>query len=282
MNRRRILIGAGAAGILAALGIGGYALTSQDRPLALIYRGPASCSGCSESVAALLENMENGFHTEFCGPNEDLEISPQTLAKAAVYVQPGGGTVDSAWRKLRRHADDIRNFVHGGGHYLGFCLGAYLAGATPGFALLPGNTDEYISTPGATVRTEDDTIVQVRWRGRLRNMYFQDGPAFTLRANAPATVIATYPTGAAAAVIATYGSGRVGVVGPHPEADKTWYSSAGLTNPDGIHLDLGYDFVESTVGGEDPGSPHSSDIALRRAWRKNPDINTTTTLNSCG
>ena len=50
INRRRFLIGAGAAGATIGLGWAGLsALSSRERPLALVYRGPASCSGCSES-----------------------------------------------------------------------------------------------------------------------------------------------------------------------------------------------------------------------------------------
>jgi glutamine amidotransferase-like uncharacterized protein len=146
---------------------------------------------------------------------------------------------------MSKYADDIRDWVRGGGHYLGFCLGGYLAGATPGFALLPGDTSEYVSSRGATVSTVDDTVVEVLWRGQPRHMFFQDGPQFTLTPGAAATVLATYQNGAPAAVVAAYGSGRVGVVGPHPEADRTWYS--GLSNPDGITPDLGYDLVTSTV-----------------------------------
>jgi hypothetical protein len=253
MDRRRLLIGAGAAGVLAGLGwVGVSALNSKDGPLALVYRGPASCSGCSEAVAALLQSSPTGFRTEFCGPDEDRQLSPSALGEAAVYAQPGGGSVASGWRKMRGHARDIRDFVHGGGHYLGFCLGAYLAGATPGFALLPGDVDRYISTPGASVHDADDTVIGVRWRGQPRKMYFQDGPVFRLQPGAPATVLATYDGGASAAVIAAYGTGRVGVVGPHPEADRSWYTSAGLTNPGGIHFDLGHDLIEATVHGQAP------------------------------
>lgn len=257
MKRRSVLIAA-AAGGLAGLGALGYALWN-DRPLALVYRGPASCADCSEAVADLLRSAgvrrtglrsaEHGFHTEFCGPHERLQISARTLAGAVVYAQPGGGEVAPAWRKLRGHAEDIRDFVRAGGHYLGFCLGGYLAGATPGFALLPGDVDRYISSPHASVHNTDDTVVEVRWRGRPRNMYFQDGPTFQLCPSAPATVLATYDTGAPAAVVATYGAGRVGVVGPHPEADQSWYTSAGLTAADGIHVDLGHDLIDSTVNG---------------------------------
>jgi glutamine amidotransferase-like uncharacterized protein len=255
INRRRFLIGAGAAGGAATLGWAGVsALTSDERPLALVYRGPASCAGCSESVAALLQGAPTGFRTRYVGPDEDADVTAETLATAALYAQPGGGNVDPAWRRLRRYADDVRNFVKGGGRYLGFCLGGYLAGATPGFALLPGDTDQYIGSAHASVRTTDDTLVQVRWRGQPRTMFFQDGPIFKLRPGAGATVLATYDTGAPAAVITGFGSGRVGVVGPHPEADRSWYRGVDLRNPDGIHPDLGYDLVETTMHGPAPAS----------------------------
>ena len=247
INRRRLLVGVGAAGALVALGWAGVSAVSGDAPLALVYRGPAACSGCAEAVAALLRSSPAGFRTEYCGPNEQRQISSDSLAEAAVYAQPGGGEVRAAWRKLRDYAELIRGFVDDGGHYLGFCLGAYLAAAEPGFGLIDGKVDQYISTHGASVHSTDDTIIEVRWRGRARHMYFQDGPTFQLRAEAPGTVLATYDTGAAAAVVATFGAGRVGLVGPHPEADRSWYADAGLTNPDGIRFDLGHDLIKSTM-----------------------------------
>jgi hypothetical protein len=250
INRRRFLIGAGAAATAGALGALGWAELSnrlgQNKPLALVYRGRASCSGCSESVAALLQSSPTGFRTEFCGPQEARDISPSSLAGAAVYAQPGGGTVDSAWRRLRHDAPVIRDWVSEGGRYLGFCLGAYLAASNPGFGVLPGDATSYIGTPGATVQDANDTIVQVRWRGRSQDMYFQDGPLFALQPGAQATVLATYDTGAPAAVVARCGKGWVGLTGPHPEADLSWYTGAGLTNPDGIHTDMGHDLIETT------------------------------------
>jgi hypothetical protein len=252
VKRRRVLIGAGAAGVVAALGGmagAGYAVLSKRRPLALVYRGPAACAGCPEAVAALLRGSPSGFRTEFCGPSEDIKVSADSLAGATVYAQPGGGDVRQAWRRLRGSADDVRGFVHDGGHYLGFCLGAYLAGADPGFALLTGiGVEGYIYSSEARVRDPDDTVIGVAWRGRRRHMFFQDGTLFSPRAGASATILATYDTGGAAAIITGYGAGRVGLVGPHPEADLTWYADSGLTNPDGIRYDLGHDLIESTVG----------------------------------
>lgn len=251
MNRRRMLIGAGAAGVVAALGGlagAGYAVLSEQRPLALVYRGPASCAGCSEAVAALLRGTPAGFRTEFCGPGENVRVTADALARAVLYAQPGGGEVGQAWRRVRGYADDIRGYVHDGGRYLGFCLGAYLAGADPGFGLLTGvGVEGYISSAGAAVRDPGDTVVGVDWRGRRRHLYFQDGALFRVRSGASATVLATYDTGGVAAVVTGYGAGRVGVVGPHPEADASWYADSGLTNPDGIRYDLGHDLIETTL-----------------------------------
>ncbi|MDH6464778.1 glutamine amidotransferase-like uncharacterized protein [Micromonospora sp. A200] len=250
MNRRRLMVGFGAVGTLAALGWAGVSAVSRDRegPLALVYRGPAACSGCAEAVAALLRGAPRPFRTEYCGPDEQRQISRSTLAEAVVYAQPGGGSVNPAWRRLRDHAEEIRDFVHGGGHYLGFCLGAYLAAADPGFALFNGKVGQYIGTDGAGVDSVEDTVIRVRWRGQLRYLFFQDGPTLKLRPGVPGSVLATYDTGAAAAVVTTFGAGRVGLVGPHPEADKSWYAEADLTNPDGIRFDLGHDLIQSTVG----------------------------------
>jgi hypothetical protein len=230
IGRRGLLRAAVPVGLVAAAASCGRGAPPQAADpgggIALVYRGPASCDGCSEAVAALLSLAVPGLQVAYCGPGERTALS---------------------WTVMRGYAADIRAFVRGGGCYLGFCLGGYLAGFDPGFGLLPGDSGEYTTSPGASVRTTDNTVVALRWRGRLRHAFFQDGPLFTLDAG-KATVLATYTTGPVAAAVAAYGAGRVGVVGPHPEADVSWYADNGLTNPDGIHVDLGRDFVRTALG----------------------------------
>jgi glutamine amidotransferase-like uncharacterized protein len=223
-----------------------HATTRRSRPLALVYRGPASSLGCPESAAALLASSPMRFQVRYCGPHEELPLAAASLAKAQLYVQPGGGNdLDAAWRAVRSFGNPLREWLHNGGHYLGICMGAYLAGRDPGWGLLPCGTAEYVGSPGATVRSTDDTVVGVRWRGRRRHMYFQDGPYFVLNRHPNVQVLATYDTGQPAAVVAPYGSGRVGVVGPHPEADASWYAEYDLRNPDGVRFDLGHDLVQT-------------------------------------
>ncbi|OLM18466.1 MULTISPECIES: BPL-N domain-containing protein [unclassified Pseudonocardia] len=225
--------------------VGGPRRPSGDRPLALVYRGRASVPGCPESVAALLASSRHGFDVRFVGRREDLPLTAETLAGAALYAQPGGGTLDAAWRRMRSARGPVRGFVAGGGRYLGFCLGGYLAGATPGFGLLPGDTDRWIGRPGATVGHDGDAVVRVDWRGRDRALYFQDGPRFLLDADAGGTVLARYPDHEVAAAVTPFGAGRVGVVGPHPEAGPDWFDDAGLPRTDA--RDLGLQLIDEVM-----------------------------------
>jgi glutamine amidotransferase-like uncharacterized protein len=215
--------------------------------LALVYRGPASMPGCPEAVADLLSSSRWDFDVRYVGPGEKLHLSARTLSRATVYAQPGGGELEDGYRHLRRHRREIRHFVRSGGHYLGFCLGGYLAGATPGFGLLPGDTDQYIASKNADIDHDDDTLVRVSWRGKGNTLFFQDGPIFVLDRGADATVLAEYPNETVAALVTGFGSGRVGVVGPHPEATDDWFTDAGLKDP-GRGRKAGLDLVDTVMG----------------------------------
>lgn len=238
---------------------GSIALTPASpavRPIALVYKddgGSAGCDGCAEAVAALLQSDSTyHFDVRYVGPNESLSVQAGlSLPGVVLYAQPGGnGTVETAYAEMKSAVPALQNFVRNGGRFLGFCLGGYLEGTGPGFNLLSdvgGDTDEYITSPGATVTTDANTIIQVLWRGKQRSMFFQDGNYFTFqnRTNG-ATILATYTNGEVAAVVAPYGKGEVGGVGPHLEADKTWYRAYDLTDP-GSTADLGHDLIDTTM-----------------------------------
>jgi glutamine amidotransferase-like uncharacterized protein len=104
----------------------------------------------------------------------------------------------------------------------------------------------YIDSPDATVNTASNTTVETDWGGEIKEMYFQDGPAFELAPNAPARVLATYSGGEPAAVIASFGRGRVGLVGPHPEADLEWFDSTDDSH-NSLHPELGHRLIEQTI-----------------------------------
>jgi glutamine amidotransferase-like uncharacterized protein len=225
-----------------------YSTFSYSQPIALIYRGPAACKGCSESIAALLQG---NYTIVYAGPKEQVNVNEKTLSTAKLYVQPGGGDLDKIWPHVKEYAKHIRKYVKEGGNYLGTCLGGYLAGTEPGYDLLPGRgqTDQYITSKGAVVTTEIDTVVPVYWRGNLRHIYFQDGARFDLDlAAAPTVVLAYYTNGKIAAAVQHVGEGRVGMVGPHPEANEEWYREYKLKNPDGkLSFDLFYDLLDTLM-----------------------------------
>ncbi|MFF1818394.1 BPL-N domain-containing protein [Kribbella sp. NPDC058245] len=240
MTRRRFSVVAAVAAVAAGCG------WREPRRRVLVYRGVASGPELSEAAAALVLAWDRSAKIVYVGPGEKVKVTPEVLAGAALYVQPGGGQdIAGAWDDIRDTADAVRDWVRGGGRFLGICMGAYLAGSE-GFDLVPATTDGYIDTPGATVQGEADTVIALTWRDKPRHVFFQDGTAF-IDLKPDTTVIARYDNGTVAALTAPYGEGRVGVVGPHPEADQSWYDDAGLTNPDGVKFDLGVDLITATL-----------------------------------
>jgi glutamine amidotransferase-like uncharacterized protein len=220
----------------------------DGRALALVYRGPASTAGCPEAVASALSRSRWNLDVGFVGPREARALTPEVLARAVLYAHPGGGGLRRAHRRMKRATGAIQEFVRSGGGYLGFCLGGYLAGETPGFGLLPGDADRYISSPGARPDHAGDALVTLTWGGRRRQVFFQDGPWFDLDpGRGPADVLATYGNGLPAAVVAPFGAGAVGVVGPHPEASPDWYADSGLPVPADISADLTQDLIDRVM-----------------------------------
>lgn len=250
---RRVLT-AGALAAAFMVGAAGCAAPTADPapsdtlPLALVYDGPQGCPECAPAIAEVLESGSHPFRVEFVGPGTGTDLTAEVLGEAQLYVQPGGGAdLGATWDDLEPQAEAVRDWVHGGGSYLGLCFGAYLAGRDPGFDLLPGDTFGWAGSPGSTVPDDRDTVIPLTWGGTQRWVYFQDGPGFDLDADADVDVLATYPDGVPAVVVAPYGAGRVGVAGPHPEADESWYEEEGLTNPDGYSTDLIEQLLTATL-----------------------------------
>ena len=163
------------------------------------------------------------------------------------HGQPGGFKVLFDARSMtRRDKSAIREFVALGGRYLGICMGGFLA--EPGFFnIFPGRVDEYYSSKGASVTTDDPALIPIMWRGTRREMYFQDGGFMVPKRKATGIdVLARYTNGSIAALVAPHGDGRVGLCGPHPEAPPAWYRDADLGYP-GPTQDLGEDLVDTLM-----------------------------------
>ncbi|KAH7020861.1 uncharacterized protein B0I36DRAFT_353601 [Microdochium trichocladiopsis] len=191
--------------------------TPTARPKAIVYRGPASSEGCPEAIANLLGNGSTSttttttFDVIFAGPNEPLDVTPETLRGAALYAHGGGPDLDEAYDLTRQYEDAIREFVGvGGGTYLGFCLGAYLAGGAGerggGYGLLPPEDGVVVDGLKFTGGDGDGEVVG---GGRVLGRYSANGDV--------------------AAAVLPFGKGWVGLVGPHPEADQSWFCAKSPT-----------------------------------------------------
>jgi len=195
-----------------------------------IYRGPAGCADCSENVKTALQRLNPNYQIDFVGADEPIDITPHTLARYDLYVQPGGGQdIPAALDSLGdARAEAIRGYVAKGGRYLGLCMGAYLADDN-NLGLIPQALDTEAGRPGFEVAGIDDAAVRVTWDGQPDSVFYQDGPYFPkASAAAPYRTLATYRNGDVAAARYAYQKGVVVLSGPHPEAGQEWFENAGI------------------------------------------------------
>ena len=167
----------------------------------------------------------------FIGPHEEFPLKSSALSGVALYAQPGGGD-DIRAAAQSFPADFIRgvsDFVATGGSYLGICMGAYLAGSE-GFGFFSESVEGEVGVPDFPVKDSTDDVVAVTWGDTLRWTYFQEGARLPVGG---AEAYAHYETGDLAAACYRFGDGSVGLIGPHPEADATWFEDADLSDQDG-------------------------------------------------
>ncbi|ORX37305.1 hypothetical protein BD324DRAFT_625643 [Kockovaella imperatae] len=235
-----------------------------EHPVAAVYRGPISSEGCPESLAKLLRHAPAGFKVHYLGPDEDEDVTAESLSKVDLFAWPGGGDeVKRDYKKVARYTKAIQDFIRDGGLYAGICLGAFLAKGEPSegafFNLLPSGS--YVNCErfekGSQVKSDKDSVIQTDWHfhsgpkkgtREKRWQYFQDGANIVLGADlkSEAMILGRYSkTGDPCAVVYRLGSGAVGLIGVHPEAEKDWYEDWDGHNPDGIQFDIGHDFVQT-------------------------------------
>lgn len=223
----------------------------SERPIAVVYRGPAACDGCPEAVASLLQE-HGGFNVEFIGPDEERDVTADDLRVARLYAQPGG--FDDVEVAMQQLGDEAANaitewVVESGGNYLGFCMGAYLAGSDPGMGLLaPGDTAGYAESEGSLVSGSVAAVIPVEWNGETRYQFAQE-PAIILESGVEGErVLSRFTNGQINALVRPLGEGAVGVVGTHPEAGPDWFTpDLEQADVDGLDRAQALDLVEALL-----------------------------------
>lgn len=205
----------------------------RSKPLLLVYTEHPMCSlDCADAVCDVLNNTGK-YKASLVGPSSfPFEIlDHQKLEKASCLVMPGGWGDSDQYdnSRLKSYATLIRKYVASGGKYLGVCMGAYFAGHHY-LNILSNNTKaaQYVRRKKSTVKHEKHDVVEVVWEGEDKTVYFHDGAAFVPRKGydkISGEVVATYTNGDSAALIQSFAKGTVGVIGPHPEAQKWWFYS---------------------------------------------------------
>lgn len=174
---------------------------------------------CSEDcVYAMVHALSSEYQIRIFSEKE-LD-DPEFFNNLDVIAFPGGiGDSDSFFDFFTRtRSNRIEQFILGGGHYLGICMGSYWAGSRY-FDLLHGvNTVQYIKRESADIKRSYGTVASVTWNNQQEHMYFYDGCAMVGDETKFKTV-ARYKNGDPMAII----QGRIGLIGCHPEAPEYWY-----------------------------------------------------------
>ena len=142
-----------------------------------VYRGPASCEDCSETMRKSIMALGPEYRVDYVGAEEKIDIRDETLSKFDIYVQPGGGQdIPAAFESLgEQRVEAIRRFVEAGGGFFGSCMGAYLASGS-GIGLIDDELESEVGRPGFPVSSIISTAVSTSWNGEKQTVFFQDGP----------------------------------------------------------------------------------------------------------
>lgn len=209
---------------------------------ALVYDGPGICDGCAEAAAEVARRA--GLTPRLVGP---AGLDARALAAAEVIIVGGGDDLTALHDGIGgRRLEMIADWVAGGGHYMGLCAGAYLAGRTvddpgdvPGLDLFQGDAFAY-SPFAARVET-------VTWQGQPLRMYTQEAPGFELDDDFAGKIVAHYADGTPAALLVRHGRGQVALSGPHPEATADWLAADSLPPEPLPGPDLAADFLRLAI-----------------------------------
>jgi glutamine amidotransferase-like uncharacterized protein len=190
-------------------------ISRSMKQMALYLHHPECSKDC---VYAMVNALSSDYQIRIF---EERELDDDNFFDSIDIIAFPGGIGDSDSYPnffTRRRANRIAQFISGGGHYLGICMGAYWAGSRYFDILDSVEPEQYIKRPNTTVRRSYGTVTEVDWNGTKEQMYFYDGCAF-IGDETKFKTIARYANGDPMAII----QGRIGLIGCHPEAPKYWY-----------------------------------------------------------
>ena len=157
-----------------------------------------------------------------CREVGERDIRGGRWGDCSLLIVPGGYTARYVDALGEEGFEQIREFVAGGGGYIGICAGAYIAprsvevpGHPPGLGIIEIRSERKAGRGLRTITiARPEHPVMKGYEGEV-NIWYKNGPM--MKAGEGAETLAVYEEGGAAIVCATYGQGKVVIFSPHPE-----------------------------------------------------------------
>ena len=182
-----------------------------------IYAGSGAV--LAKDVEAALDRLAIPY-----GEVNEHDIKGNGLEDCSLLIVPGGYTaryVDALGEEGFEH---IRQFVAGGGGYIGICAGAYIAarrvevpGRPEGLGIINIHNERKagIGIRKIVITRPEHPVVE--GCAKEVEIWYQNGPL--IETGKGVETLAVYEEGPAAIVCSTYGEGRVIIFSPHPEGN---------------------------------------------------------------
>jgi glutamine amidotransferase-like uncharacterized protein len=198
----------------------------------LLFNG----TGTSPGDVAALERILSSEHLNYSTVNSPQlnGMSESQIREYRLLIVPGGNFERLGNSLTSSTTANIRNAVHSGLNYLGFCAGAFFAGNSPynGLNLTSGSQFGFYAAEARGVRKAAVAITTAG--GQTLDQYWEDGPQLT----GWGAVVGKYPDGTSAIVEGTFGNGWVILTGVHPEAPASWRRRMDFRTP--VNIDNAY------------------------------------------
>jgi len=239
MNLRSLRISA-LSFVLASACIAAAAQTAVTTPAAAPIRVAVYADDGSPTAAAFFDQTVGIDKAHFTVTHVTAaDIRNGVLKNYDVVIQGGGGSIAQAKSLEPAGRDAIREFVRGGGGYLGVCAGAYLAASDKDYQL--GILNARVIDREHWARGRGDVVLDFTPTGQQElkfsqpkaTVLYHQGPLLAPdgKSDLPAyTPVAIFETevaqkgaphgvmqGTTAMASSTFGKGRVFVISPHPE-----------------------------------------------------------------
>ena len=198
----------------------------------LLFNG----TGTSPGDVAALEKVLRSEHLNYSTVNSPQlnGMSESQIREYHLLIVPGGNFEQLGNSLTSSTTANIRNAIHNGLNYLGFCAGAFFAGNSPynGLNLTSGSRFGFYAAEARGTRKAAVAITTAA--GQTLDQYWEDGPRLT----GWGAVVGKYPDGTSAIVEGTFGNGWVILTGVHPEAPASWRRGMDFRTP--VDIDNAY------------------------------------------